>query len=325
MNATPRWPRLTRQLWAPLALLVTATLPADSLRSPLKGELVPEGPSVVLGLDELAQVQLPTGKFTRALEIEIAIPREVFPYRSNLAVFIYRNFVASKTGQGGTGERIGIEVLPPAGKFYLQAPLVARAGLKAAIDTAVLKLPNLEGAFPLAICVLPIDKDLPPGWEKFQFSIRTRLLHSNLGGVNLITPSLSEDDRKRLRIRANGVDQPVEGPLLLEPGPYNLEVSLPGADTVSVTVVVTQAKTIDVPVDLVVEEPTVVIEAPEGTQVVIDGKRLAWKASTPYPIEKGTHSIQFVLGNTVVADTFTVEKGGRHRLTLSLAFSFARE
>lgn len=312
-------------LWVPLALLVSTSLPAESLRSPLKGDVVPEGAPVVVGLDELAQVQLPTGKFTRALEIEVTIPREVFPYRSNLAVFIYRNFVASKTGQGGTGERIGIEVLPPAGKFYLQAPLVARAGLKAAIDTAVLKLPNLEASFPLAIAILPIDKDLPPGWEKFQFAVRTRLLHANLGAVNLLTPSLSDDDRRRLKIRANGVEQPVEGPLLLEPGPYNLEVSLPGADTVSVTVVVTQAKTIDVPVDLAVEEPTIVIEAPEGTQVVIDGKRLAWKTSTPYPIEKGTHSIQFVLGNTVVADTFTVEKGGRHRLTLSLAFALTRE
>jgi len=312
--------------WPIFFVLMTSFLSAESLRGVLRGDVVPEGPPVVMGVDELVQISLPSAtRFTKALEIEISIPRDVFPYRSNLAVFIYQHFVPGKTATGSTGDRIGIEVLPPSAKLYLEAPLVPKAGLKAAVDTAVLKLGQYEGAFPLAITILPIDKEMPPGYEKFQFAVRARPVNSNLGALVLQTPALSEEDRRRLKITANGQPQPSEGPLLLEPGPYTLEVALPGVDSVSMTAVVAQAKTTEVVVDLAMEEPSVVIEAPEGTQVVIDGKKLGWTPQSAYPLERGPHTVQFVIGNTVVSDEFTIEKGGRHRLTLKMAVGLARE
>ncbi|HTH14895.1 MAG TPA: hypothetical protein VMB23_10915 [Spirochaetia bacterium] len=315
-----------RSLWPVLLLLSCTSVSAESLRGTVKGEALPDGPPVVLGLDEIASVPLPAGsKFSKAVEVEITIPREVFPYRSNLAVFIYQNFQTGKGTSGSTGDRVGIEVLPPAGKFYLEAPLVPKAGLKAAIDTAVLKLAKFDGAFPLAITILPIDKELPPGYEKFQFSVKTRVVNANLGALVLVTPTLADTDRARLKITANGVPQPAQGPLLLEPGPYTLEIALPGGAAVTLTAVVTQAKTTEVPVDLTQEEPSVEIEAPEGTQVVIDGKRLVWKALTGYPVERGMHTVQFVVGNTVVSDSFTIDQGGRHRLSLKMSVTLERE
>jgi len=309
-----------------LLALLSSPLIAESLRSPVKAELVPDGPAAVVGLDELVQISLPPStKFTKALEIEISIPRDVFPYRSNLAVFIYQNFQTGKTPGTSTGDRVGIEVLPPAAKFYLQAPLVAKAGLKAAVDTAVVKLPKFDAAFPLAITILPIDKELPPGYEKFQFAVKVRPMNDNLGALMLSTPALSDEDRRNLKITANGVEQPSEGPLLLAPGPYTLEVTLPGVSSTTITAVVAQAKTTEVVVDLAREAPSVVIEAPEGTQVVIDGRRIAWKASTPFPVELGAHSVQFVIGNTVVSDTFTVDRGGRHRLTLKMSVTLQQD
>jgi hypothetical protein len=309
-----------------LLALLTSPLVAESLRAPVKGELLPDGPPLVMGLDELVQISLPAStKFTKALEIEVTIPRDVFPYRSNLAVFIYQNFQPGLDQGTSAGDRIGIEVLPPAVKFYLQAPLVPKAGLKAAIDTAVLKLPRFDAAFPLAITILPIDKELPPGYEKFQFSVKVRPMNDNLGALVLTTPSLSDEDRHNLKITANGVDQPSEGPLLLAPGPYNLEVTLPGVGTTTLTAVVTQAKTTEAVVDMAREAPTVVIEAPEGTQVVIDGRRILWKPSVPFPIDLGTHNVQFVIGNTVVSDSFTIDKGGRHRLTLKMSVNLKED
>lgn len=317
-----------KTLWFCLGLVAVFTSPltAESLRGTVRGQVVPDGPAVVLGLDDLAQISLPPAtKFTKALEIEVTIPRDAFAYRSNLAVFIYQNFQQGKGPGSATGTRVGIEVLPPSSKFYLMAPLVAKAGLKAAVDTAVLKVPQFDAAFPLAITILPIDKDLPPGYEKFQFSVKSRLVNSNLGALVLNTPSLSDEDRQRLKITANGVAQAAVGPLLLEPGPYTVEVTLPGAGSTTLTAVVAQAKTTEVTVDLAVEEPSVVIEAPEGTLVVIDGKRLAWKPLTTYPMDRGSHSVQFSIGNTVISDTFTIDQGGRHRLTLKMAVALSRE
>lgn len=312
--------------WLLMLALLTSPLVAESIRSPLKGVVSPEGPPVVVGVDELVQIPLPpTSQFSKALEIEITIPRDVIPYRSSLAVFVYQNFQQGKGLDEASGDRIAIEVLPAAGKFYLEAPLVPKPGLKAAVDTAVLKLPRMDQGFPLALVILPIDKELPPGYEGFQFSVRAKPLNTNLGAIILTTPNLSDEDRQRLKITANGAPQPSVGPLLLAPGPYTLEVTLPGVNSVTLTTVVTQAKTTEVPVDLAVEDPSLVIEAPEGTQVVIDGKRLAWKPSVAFPIGRGAHGVQFLIGNTVVSDTFTIDTGGRHRLLLQMAVSLQKE
>jgi len=312
--------------WILLLAVLTSPLVAESLRSPVKGTALPDGPPVIIGVDELVQIPLPTTtRFTKALEIEVSIPREAIPFRSSLAVFVYQNFQAGKGNDDPSGDRIGVEVLPASGKFYLEAPLVAKAGLKAAMDTAVLKLPRYDAGFPLAIAILPVDKELPPGYEGFQFSVKTRPLNTNLGALVLTTPSLSDDDRRRLKITANGVIQPSVGPILLEPGPYTVEVALPGVNSVTLTAVVTQAKSTELAVDLTVEDPSLVIEAPEGTQVVIDGKRVGWKPSVAFPIGRGAHGVQFVIGNTVVSDTFTIETGGRHRLTLQMAVNLKQE
>lgn len=299
---------------------------ADSLRGALRGEVLPDGKPVVIGLDEVAMISLPdAADFAKALEIEIAIPRDAYAVRSSLAVYVYQHYQKGPTATSATGDRVALEVFPPASKFYLEAPLVAKSGMKASLDTAVLKIPQGGAAFPLAITILPIDKGLPDGYEKFQFGIKSRLVNANLGAVNLLTPDLSPGERARLTVTANGAVVPANGPILLEPGPYSLTVSLPGADVTTVSVVVLQAKTIDVPVKLDSESPSVIVEAPEGTQLIIDGKRISWKPQTPIPIEMGTHSVQFLIGSTVVSDTFTIDKAGRHRLALQLSMAFSRD
>ena len=55
-------------LWPLLSLVFTSALPAESLRGTSKGEVVPDGAPVVIGVDEIAQISLPaTTRFTRAL------------------------------------------------------------------------------------------------------------------------------------------------------------------------------------------------------------------------------------------------------------------
>ena len=158
-----------------LALSQTAFLTAESLRGPFKGAISPDSAPIAILLEDIAQIDLPPStRFTRALEIEVQIPREILPYRSAFAVFVYQNFQAPAGSVPASGDRTSIEVLPPSGKFYLQAPLISKAGLKAAVDTAVLKLPLLDKAFPLGISILPIDKEWPQDFQKIQFLIKTR-------------------------------------------------------------------------------------------------------------------------------------------------------
>jgi len=314
----------TRLLWLPLVLLFASPLSADSLRGEWRGSAMPNGAVVSIGVNEVALIPLPpANRFTKALEIEITIPRSVFPYRSNLGVFVYDNVVQADSGS--SGDRVSVEVLPPSGKFYLEAPLVPNAGLKASVDTAVLRLPAYQKSFPLAVVILPIDKEMPPGYETFQFQVKTKIVNENLGALLLLTPSLSAEERKSLSITANGVTQSSSGPLLLQPGPYSIEIARPGSAPLTLMAVVSQGKTTEIPVDLTVEPPSLVIEAPNGTEVLLDGKKIAWKPQTPIAVSLGSHTAQFVVGNTVVSNDFVIDSNGRHKLVLSMTLQLQTE
>lgn len=308
--------------WIVFLYLLSLGFPggAEVLRGTFRGEVQPEGPPVSMELEDLAQVSLPAEtRFTRALEIEVQIPRELIPYRSNFAVFIYQNFSNGKAGMGSTGERIALEVLPPAGKFYLQVPLIPKAGLKASVDTAVVKVPQgAEKSFPLGLTILPIDKGLPGEVQKAQFTVRTRLLSHNLGGLNILTPGLNADQRKNLKITVNGASQVSDGLIVVEPGLVSVELDLPGYKKIAVNNSVNRGKVTDITAVFEEEIPQVIFEAPEGTQILLDGKKISWKPLVPLAVEKGIHQVQFILGGYQVTDNFEVLKGGPHKVSLVL-------
>ncbi len=300
--------------------LATAALVAEPVKGAYRGEVLPDAPAVTFTTEEVVQVTLPaTTRFTRGLEIEVTIPRELLPYRSLLALFVYQNYVAPKGKEPGQGDKLSVEVLPPNARFYLLAPLVAKAGLRASVDTAVLKLTQLDKGFPLAVVVLPIG-ELPAEAQHlaFQLQLRTRPINSNLGALSVLTPTLGTEERKRLKLTANGVPQSADGLLLLEPGLYTLEASLPGYSGGPANVAVSQAKVTEVTLELPLESPSVVFEAPEGAQIVLDGKKLAWTPVTLYPVELGTHLVQVSIGNTLVSQAFEIPDGGKYRIRLNL-------
>lgn len=315
--------------WIAFFCFLTLGLPAgaDALRGTIKGTVQPEGAPVVVELEDLVQVDLPAEtQFTRALEVEVQIPRELIPYRSNFAVFVYQNFAAGKAGSGGTGERIALEVLPPSGKFYLQIPLIPKAGLKAGLDTAVVKITQTpEKSFPLALTILPIDKGLPSEIQKAQFTIRSKVLSHNLGGLNIVTPGLTSDQRKKLQISVNGAAQTSEKLIVLEPGLVSIELSLAGYKKVALNSSINRGKVTDLTVPLEEENPQVLFEVPEGTQVFLDGKKILWKPLVPLPVEKGIHQIQFILGGYQVTDNFEVRKGGTLKVALALRVETSEE
>jgi len=309
-----------------LSVTASTALTGEPLKGTFRGEVLPDGPAVALGTEELVLLSLPPAtRFTRALEIELQIPREVLPYRSSLAVTVYQYFSAPKGKEPASGEKLAVEVLPPNSRFYLQAPLVPKAGLKASVDTAVLKTLQFDRGFPLGLMVSVLDKDAPVEVLKAQFQVKTHFLNSNLGALSVVTPNLSPEDRKRLRLLANGVTQPSEGTILLEPGLYQLEATLSGFSGTSVNVSVGQAKVTEVTLVLDPESPTVVFEAPEGASIVLDGKKVIWSPVTAFPVDVGPHNVQLSLGNNLVSQTFEIPRGGRFKIRLNLELLLEKE
>ncbi len=309
-----------------LSMLLSFAAWGEVLKGLSQGDLVAEGAPVAFRLDEWLTVSLPaSSRFAKAVELELVIPRELLPFRSGIAVAVYQGYTAAKGKEPATAERFALEALPPTGKFYLLAPLVARAGLRAQVDTAVLKIPLFEKAFPLVLSVAAIDRGLSPDLQKLVLTARARLVNANLGAINVVVPGMSAEERRKVRLSANGVLQAPESPLLLEPGLYTLTASLDGWTTVTANVAVDQAHVAEISLPMQQQLPVVMIDAPEGSQVLLDGTKVLWTPLSELPVAPGVHQVEVTWGNAMVSQTFEVSGGGVYRIRLKLQISVESE
>lgn len=307
-----------------LLILTAISLPAENLRGTGKGELLPDAPVTTLAIEDFVTLPLPPpSPFFKALELEIQVPREVLAYRYAFAAYLYQNLKAVKPGNTWTAERVLLEPIPPASKFFIQIPLQAEAGLKSSFNTAVVKNPPAQGDFPLALTFLPIEKGLPTEAQGALFQVRSRIVNANLGGLSLSFPHLSVEQRKNLKINAGEISLAADAVAYLPPGLYDITVTLPGIGAVTLKAGITQGKVLELPVVLEEAKPEILIEAPEGSTIILDGKKLSdLDPLVPLAVEIGSHNILFILGNYQINKVFEVTKGGRHKVSLLLDISF---
>ncbi|NNM54557.1 MAG: hypothetical protein HKM05_07525 [Spirochaetales bacterium] len=298
-----------------LLIFLTPALFAQSHQTEKTAVL--DGEPIEFHLGELVKLQVPLQtRFTKAVEIEIQVPREIFDRHANLAVSLYQNPEGAPT----TEERIAWEVLPIASHFYLDVPLIANAHLLASVDTAVVK----RATFPLFLSIQALDSS-GETHDPAVFHVSCHWLSTNLGGFLLRTPNLSPELRQQLKILINGHKETSEGVIYLDPGVYTVHLSLPGYKSQNLNMAVRPAKITELSAVLAEDTPYVTFEAPTGTQILLDGKLVPPSAWNSLAVSKGIHTVQFTIGGYQVADNFEITRGGRHKVSLQMQIAFEEE
>ena len=310
------------------ALIAALSMPvySETFRTLVAGKLEVttdsiEGSSLPLSYVDSVVVSLGKGaRFLRGIELELKVPPEYLKYRGSLAVSFYSKL--SETPKPGVADlradRVGFELIPNKLQTVYQIPLRSGHGLRA---SPYVSLPTgivAADGFPLLFRIMPVIKGLSDDFEAMQFQLTVRPILGEEGAVKLSFRYPEQLGGRPFSVYID--DILVEDPgkeRILKEGEHHLVVLSEDYRNESQKFQIERGKVLELPVDLQDPTPYVSIEAPENTQLYFDGVLLTDR-KTPFPTEPGTHEIRFQVGDYSVVKPFTVQKGKRYRLSLTI-------
>jgi hypothetical protein len=311
-----------------LLLLVPAILCAESLhiRKPHVADLNAAEPvSILVALDEAIRIVLPADRtFLRAVELEIKIPPELTRSQAALTYAFYQ------------------DITPPLSEFITEyqgslvyaAPLPNRVGLTVGIpygDSGVLQVTPYLSIVPVSmgeqtesifflLRQFPQNSRASPDLTGIQLSVAIKPVFESKGFL-----ALSVQYRQGGELKPAGhpytifIDTQSIAPgfekIVLDTGLHHLAIVSNFYRNVVKTFVISQGKTSSLDIELMDISPTVLITAPEVSEIFLDGAPIIL-GFEPLPLEQGEHSLRVLLGGYEVLRTIYVENGKSYRISV---------
>ncbi|MFW5800416.1 MAG: hypothetical protein ACOCVC_00160 [Spirochaeta sp.] len=244
-----------------------------------------------------------TSPLAEGIEITIDPPNTSRGGASAFALYIFQD-VESRSGRQNVdelevgaignlqGERIIFELLPPRSTFSIRIPARPSHSIRGGIDSRVTPVVQEEEAV-LAIAVLPVMKGLPAEVLNAPFSVTTRPLLTNVGGLEISVVShegesltAAELDEQDISIELDryGPINPEET-IYIRPGLYQVLINSRGILFDATQVGVEQGRKITPTITLPRPESRVDFQVPEFISVTIDGELLTASSITLPPGE----------------------------------------
>jgi hypothetical protein len=292
-------------------------------------EREPEGQKAVMGFTDAVGILVDGSPFIEAIEFELKIPPEAIKVPGSFAFAVYRNCkpLPSAKVVDYSADQVMMNALPGRLSFVLQVPLRKDHGLKpnpyAVISPEIIP----RAGFPALFRILPAMKGFSPELEKAKFTLRAKPVFIDEGIVKL-SFKFPESAGPKPRLTVTFDDRPLEDPLApiqAKTGKHEVRVTGEGFMDENRTVTIERAKTQEVEISLSDTTPVIYIEAPETTQVWIDGEKVEAKGRISVPTVPGDHVVTFKVGDYTLTRKITVQKGRTYRVILSVDITVQEE
>lgn len=304
------------------AVLVTG-VSAESfrVRKMHTAEITENTPEITIssGINDATAIFLPEDKFFfEGLEIRMTIPESVALWPDTVGCTIYSSISPKpvQTQIDYNGKRSYVTTLPGRLSWVLQIPFEEASRLKPAKYTSVSdSVPDLTGNFVfwrLQTIMKGISEETMSA--KIEMSIKPILKDIGLLTLNMTHPD-NEENPVTVFIDDKLVDD--KKPLPLTPGTHSISVISDYYRNEVRTVRIAQAKRTFVDIELRSVEPSLLITAPEGTSVFLDGNECK-NIGKEFNIEMGEHTVKFVIGNYEITRVITVNKGKTYKANFSV-------
>ncbi len=274
-----------------------------------------------LGINEALAITLPEDQtFIEGLELKFDIPEAVASWMDSVACSVYSNITPTpKTTQiDYSGTRAYVKTLPGKLSWVLQIPLKKENSIKSnnyttKVDTVVVPSKNV-----VFIRLQPVMKGVPEETLNAIVPITVKPILMNKGqlSITLVAPekklapcTLFIDDKL--------VSLPSDNKLLLETGVHNISIISEFYRNEVRTVRIDMAKNTDLTVEMKSLEPTLLITAPEGTEVILDDTKCT-TFGKEFVISEGEHKIKFSIGDYEIVRSITAIKGKTYTANFSL-------
>ncbi len=309
-----------------LAFLAAVTLNAESFRVSKVHELTvvqtaeSEG-TAKLGINEALAITLPADQtFIEGLELKFEIPEAVASWMDSVACSVYANIspTPKSTQIDYNGTRAYVRTLPGKLSWVLQIPLKKENSIKSnnyttKVDTVITPSKNV-----IFIRLQPVMKGVPEETLNSIIPITVKPILMNKGQLALklvapekkLAPCTLFIDDKMIPL----TDNPK---VLLDTGVHDISIISEAYRNEVRTVRIDRAKTTELTVEMKSLEPTLLITAPEGTEVRLDDVKCT-VFGKEFVITEGEHKIKFSIGDYEIVRSITAIKGKTYTANFSL-------
>ena len=309
-----------------LAFLAAVTLNAESFRVSKVHELTvvqtaeSEG-TAKLGINEALAITLPADQtFIEGLELKFEIPEAVASWMDSVACSVYANIspTPKSTQIDYNGTRAYVRTLPGKLSWVLQIPLKKENSIKSnnyttKVDTVITPSKNV-----IFIRLQPVMKGVPEETLNSIIPITVKPILMNKGqlALKLVSPE------KKLAPCTLFIDDKMipltDNPkVLLDTGVHDISIISEAYRNEVRTVRIDRAKTTELTVEMKSLEPTLLITAPEGTEVRLDDVKCT-VFGKEFVITEGEHKIKFSIGDYEIVRSITAIKGKTYTANFSL-------
>ncbi len=274
-----------------------------------------------LGINEALAITLPADQtFIEGLELKFEIPEAVASWMDSVACSVYSSISptpkASQIDYSGT--RAYVRTLPGKLSWVLQIPLKNDNSIKSnnyttKVDTIITPSKNI-----IFVRLQPVMKGVPEETLNAIIPITVKPILMNKGQLafKLLPPE------KKLEPCTIFVDDKMlpesENPkVLLDSGIHYISIISDSYRNEIRTVRINRAKTTELTVEMKSLEPTLLITAPEGTEVLLDDAKCT-VFGKEFVISEGEHKIKFHIGDYEIVRTITAIKGKTYTANFSL-------
>ena len=277
--------------------------------------------TVALSLEEAAVLDLEADTpLVEGIRVELVLSNELKKHFDTFALGIYKNLSPSpdKTVRFYSGERAFFQYLPYLNRIYIHIPLEpAPVGETPPVGTYRLQSPLKRTDFPLLITMVPLAKGIPAtiADKKFYFSIKPLLEKKGFANLVLHFPEGLEGEPIELFVDGSEIEAPGER-LELPSGIHQLRIVSSSFKEINTSFTVESGKTNQVDIDLEETITQLTIDAPSGTELYLDGEKLADGASFPIQISEGNHLVRAKIADHSISKKFVVQKGKHYHLSI---------
>ncbi|MDR1786665.1 MAG: hypothetical protein LBR23_09440 [Spirochaetaceae bacterium] len=286
---------------------------------------------VFASYDEAAQLKLNDGlavslpedrTFLKGMEVDVAIPPEIagFPGTAGYSVYGALTPAPAPGRIDYSGERLAFDVFPARSGLLLGVPYGSGGALKTSPYIRLLPVVLTENTEALFFRIHLVMKGVTEEVLQSRFQVTVRPVFANKGRLLLRVAFPAEGEGKpyTVFIDENALEAPPEG-IILDSGIHHLSIVSDFYRNETRTFTIPRGQTIPLEVALQDIAPTMLITAPAGSEVLLDGERIPFPLPVkPFPITPGDHTVKFSFGGYETLQTINAVNGKSYTMALSL-------
>jgi hypothetical protein len=281
--------------------------------------------SVQLSLNEALAITLPKNReFLKGITLDIDIPSELLSFPGAAAYSFYGEIAPppNKETIDYTGRQLMLEALPPRTGLSLGIPYGAHDALKSSPYTRLVPFTLSADTAVVFFRIQLVMKGVPEEVLAARLTVTVKPVHEDKGRLllNIVYPRDAANaviekpctvfiDERAFDISA--------GSIVLDAGMHHLSIVSDYYRNETRVITIPKAQTLNLEIALADIAPMLIVTAPEGAEILLDGKKIE-QLNASFPITTGEHTLRFSLGGYEIVKPIHAVNGKTYSVIMDL-------